>query len=241
MIALALLVAAAAAPNESDAHLMVEIVATAAQRDGVEVISQGDVKRAASLDAERQLAGDCSESCMSEVAAAMGARMVLDVTLGTLADDVVATVNLYDTGEAKSQRRVVRADSVPDLVPLTEQAVKETVAAATARKPPSATWKLLVLDVKLQVQDQAPPPVLGIAGGVALGAGVLAAGAGAILDLASVGASDEANAKQTPAALAVQRRGDSDALATGALVSYAAGGVLVVAGAGLLVAQLAGE
>jgi hypothetical protein len=236
LVALAL---AASAPTQADAKLLGELLANAAQSTRTEVVSQGDVKRAADLDADRQLAGDCSESCMSEVAAAMGARFVLDANLGTLGDETVCTLSLYDSSSAKSERRVVRAATINALMPLAEAQTKEAVGAAVGKLPAGPAIKVLVLDVTLRAPEkEAGPPVLGIVGGVGLGVGALAAGGGVVADVLSVQMANGAAAKSTAAKDATAQRGTSDALAVGALVGYVGGAIALVAGTGFVVAQL---
>jgi hypothetical protein len=230
---------AADVPTDTDARLLGELLANAAQHKQTEVVSQGDVKRAADLDAERQMLGDCSESCMAEVAAAMGARLVLEASLGSIGDETVCTLSLYDSSSSKSERRIVRAGSTEAIMPLAEAETKALVSAAVAALPPSPPTKLLVLDVALRAPaEEAGAPVLGILGGVGLSVGALVAGGAVFADVLSVQLASGAAKTSTPAGEATAQRGTSDTLATVALASYIGGALALVAGAGLVIAQV---
>jgi len=74
--------------------------------------------------------GDCSDSCMAEVAAAMGARYVVDATLGQSGSDVVCTIAFYDSMASSSERRIVRDPDVATVQKNAEAATRELIAAA---------------------------------------------------------------------------------------------------------------
>ncbi len=86
-----------------------------------DVITGQDLRQMAKLEVEKQKTGCVDNSCLSELAGAMGARYVVFGKVGKLADRTIITLNLFDSKEAKAvDRAVVSAPdigSVPDLLP----------------------------------------------------------------------------------------------------------------------------
>ncbi|MCC7110695.1 MAG: hypothetical protein IT382_15485 [Deltaproteobacteria bacterium] len=72
----------------------------------VDVISSEDVRQAVAREAERRELNDCSdESCLAEIAEALGAQLTLYGTAGRLGELVIVNVNLYDARAARSVGR----------------------------------------------------------------------------------------------------------------------------------------
>lgn len=72
----------------------------------VDVISSEDVRQALAREAERREITDCSdESCLAEIAEALGAQLTLYGTAGRLGELVIVNVNLYDARAARSVGR----------------------------------------------------------------------------------------------------------------------------------------
>ena len=86
-----------------------------------DVITGQDLRQMAQLEVEKQKSGCMDNSCLSELAGAMGARYVVFGKVGKLAERTIITLNLFDSKEAKAvDRAVVSAPdigSVPDLLP----------------------------------------------------------------------------------------------------------------------------
>ena len=86
-----------------------------------DVITGQDLRQMAKLEVEKQKTGCVDNSCLSQLAGAMGARYVVFGKVGKLADRTIITLNLFDSKEAKAvDRAVVSAPdigSVPDLLP----------------------------------------------------------------------------------------------------------------------------
>lgn len=78
-----------------------------------EVVSSADMRRMMDLEAARETA-DCTdgESCMAEIAAALGAERVLFGTVGKLGDTTVITLDLFDAAENRAigRRSIQSAD-----------------------------------------------------------------------------------------------------------------------------------
>ena len=88
-----------------------------------DVITALDLRQLAELEVDKQKAG-CSdnESCLSELAGAMGARYVVYGDVGKLGTKVIVALNLFDSEEARAvDREVLTANSlgdVPDNLPM---------------------------------------------------------------------------------------------------------------------------
>ena len=125
-----------------------------------DVVSSGDVRTLLGLERQRQMAGcaEESESCLTELAGALGARFVMSGSLAQLGDAVQLTLQTLDTRTARPVGRATRI--APDLASLNGQ-LPWVLAEATATPPPQAPSRVL-------------PITLVSAGGAAVvGAGVL--------------------------------------------------------------------
>jgi hypothetical protein len=102
-------------------------VATALARNhDVDVVSVADLRRLVELEGERRLLGCSSESCLSEVADALGARYVLHGQAGTLDKSMVLQLSIYDAEASRTAS--TRQAHAADLEGLA-RAVPGTVAA----------------------------------------------------------------------------------------------------------------
>jgi hypothetical protein len=185
------------------------IISTAVARDGrFAPASMQDLRTMVELESNRA-ALDCSQqSCLADLAAAMGSRYVLYGELGQLGSTLIVNLNLYDATRASSiARHTARAATVEALPDVLPPAV-EVLLAALEEKPP------------------APDPLV-IGGGIVLGAGALVAVGSGIG--AGVASSIVATADQAPQAKV-------DALGAGRwLLGGFFVGALVAAGGGVLV------
>ena len=121
----------------------------ASYEDHFEIITNSDMRQMVALEAEKQSMGCADDSsCLAELAGAMGARFVMFGEVGKLGKNIIITVNLFDSQEAKAAGRViVRAkslDEVPDKIPpaltkLVKKFVPQTPVAAAVVSPPSST------------------------------------------------------------------------------------------------------
>lgn len=93
------------------------VVAGLAEFRTLDVLSGEDVRRLADLEASRMSAG-CSDdaSCLSEIAGALGAQLVVFGAVGKLGEATVVSLNLFDSQKAQALGRVTtqtkRADQL---------------------------------------------------------------------------------------------------------------------------------
>jgi hypothetical protein len=90
---------AAHAVTPAEGEVLTTMVATAASNDPrIDVVTMADLQKVVALAAERELF-DCkaAEACLGEVAAAMDAAAVLHGKIGTLGEQVVLNLSLFDT------------------------------------------------------------------------------------------------------------------------------------------------
>ena len=127
------------APEDADAATRL-VAAAAAEVDGVVVMSSADLRRLASLEADRFKAGcDDDASCMAELAGALGAERVLYGSLSRLGSTTTVVLSLYDAQTTKVTRRsfdVADMGAMPSLlrVSTTELLGGEVKAAAPAAR-----------------------------------------------------------------------------------------------------------
>ena len=98
-------------PSVVDAATLSTITSTVAaavsRRRGLNVLTAQDVKNLVDIEAQKQMLGCTtgSESCLAEVANAMGAELVLSGDVGKLGSSFVINLNLFDAGKARSLGR----------------------------------------------------------------------------------------------------------------------------------------
>lgn len=93
--------------DAADADAATRVVAAAAAEiEGVSVMSAADIRRLASLEADRLSAG-CEQdtSCMAEIAGAMGAEQILFGSLSRLGSTTTVVLSLYNARTTKVARR----------------------------------------------------------------------------------------------------------------------------------------
>jgi hypothetical protein len=151
MILLAL-VLAAAAPTADDARFITSIVASAvADHPRVDVITQEDVRKAVAVEAERQSLGCSEQSCLAEVASAMGARIVVFGSVGTFADDYAVEVSAFDAETASSLgRAVLNGPSLKDVAAEAKERAAGFRDKGIAGLGSEGRLRVLVLDFELR-------------------------------------------------------------------------------------------
>jgi len=259
MIALAIAaLLASAPPTANDGVVLTGLLATAATDvSGVDVLTPADLRAALSLEGERQIIGcGATESCLAEIAAALDARAILYGTLGTLGDELVVQLNLFDSQRATSAGRAsVRGKDISAIAGPAEAKTKELVRAFFTKNGGQSV-KLLVLDLEVIGVTSAPTasadkpttadadaelPWLTIGGASAAGLGVIGVVVGAIFDAAAITSATRAAEPSLSVKDARAAYAESDSNATAAIVSYAAGAVLVVGGLALVVVDVMQE
>jgi len=112
----------------------------------LDVMSSVDIKRLVDLEAQKQSAGCDADSCLSEIAGAMGAELVFFGQAGKLGSTIVLTLNVYDAkkSEAVGRQPIEARDlgQLPDLVgPAIDRMVQplfQTLRAGTTVAPVGA-------------------------------------------------------------------------------------------------------
>jgi len=71
----------------------------------IDVVANADVRRMMELEGEKQAVGCGDNSCLADIAGAMGARLVVFGSAGKLGQTLVVHLNLYDSQKAQSVGR----------------------------------------------------------------------------------------------------------------------------------------
>jgi hypothetical protein len=100
------------------------------EKTGVfQVRTASDVRGAMDLEAEKSAMGCDTDSCLAEIAGAMGASYVAHGTVGSLGKTTLVTVSLYHHAKAKSLgRQRVQVEDRGKLPQVMDEMVKELVA-----------------------------------------------------------------------------------------------------------------
>jgi len=240
-LAVCFLVAGAQSSQEVSATLTEVTTVAASQLAGAEVLSTRDIERLVALESEKQLLG-CTDStaCLAEVAGAMGARLVIFGELGSLDDQLLLTLNLYDANHAKSvARQIVRgptltavADGIDDAIRLLVTPTLATIDAKPVR--------LLVMQMRNLRSDTAavvpPPPAmsgLSLVGVTGVGLGLAAAAVGGAFGVLAINNDGAANKPDTTQVDAVALESTRDQQALVANILYASGAIVALGGAAL--------
>jgi hypothetical protein len=186
---------AAPRADDSTALLTSLVVTSLSNEPGFEVLASEDVRKQVELEGDRQLAGceDGSNSCLAELAGALGARVVVYGKLGQLGDSIVLTLNLFDSSDNKAAGRAIVRDSKVDLVANGVPGAVHTIVAAYRADHPvvdETRTRVLVLDIEGSLAPAPPPPAQNtlFVPGVAIAAvgGVLALAGSASLAVSGV-------------------------------------------------------
>lgn len=235
------------AVSADDGRLLTSLVASAAAKDArVDVVTAADLRAAVDLEADASRAGCDVTSCLAEVAAAMDAGAVLHGTIGTLGDNVVLNLSLFDSSTATSVGRAsAKANDVTSIGNGVDAAVAEVLKNVAAVKDGKRV-RVLVLD--LEVLGNVAPVAVAVAEPgfpVLSGIGIGVAGLGVIGVVVAVGAelvAGDANGKlankdtdATAVAGLVSTRADA---ANAGKIAWPVGAVLLIGGAALAAVPL---
>jgi hypothetical protein len=94
----------------------------------LDVLTRGDVARLMELNGDRQGVGCQVESCLAELAGALGAQHVVYGDLGRLGSNYVLNLSLFDTTTARAMSRVAVQGTLDDLGPRVPVAARELIA-----------------------------------------------------------------------------------------------------------------
>jgi hypothetical protein len=112
----------------------------AGKTPGFDAISQAEITAMLNVQKQKQLLGCADESCLAEIGGALGAKLVLNGTLGKLGDSYVLSLQLLDTHQGKIQARESRTitGSLEALV----AAAKDLTNRLLTGKPLDTTGKI---------------------------------------------------------------------------------------------------
>lgn len=184
------LIAATTADADSAALLTEMVTAALGKEQKLDVLASADVRRQLEVESSKQVLGCAEEqSCLAEIANAMGARYVVYGKLGMLDDVVVLTLHLFDSEKAQAAGRVVVKDKgLSALSDKVEPAVRELTAGLVSQLADGSRVRVLVLDVeapRATVEPATAAPLSAMAwagwGGVLGGAIGAAVGVGAFV------------------------------------------------------------
>lgn len=210
--------------SKDDAHFVTaEIARTLAEPATVNVLSAADLRRLASLESDKQAMGCEAQSCLAELANAMGAEYVVFGTVGRIDEQFMLEVSLFAAVAARPVgRRDVKASSLSLLLKRTP---REVHALAGELLPPYAGPD----------EDEASgPSALLIAGGVT-------AGVGAMVALVGAGGAGFAASRVLDDKVAARERNDAKGIGAIATIGAGAGGALAAVGVGLVALGWGGE
>ncbi len=111
----------------------------------LDIIASDDVERLAALEGDRQNVGCTDNSCLAELAGAIGARYVVFGDVGKLGDVVIVQLNLFDSQTAQALTRVtVQANSMSELPRALQPRVHELAAplVSSTTSPAASTGTL---------------------------------------------------------------------------------------------------
>lgn len=123
------------------ANIASGILSTAvADLGGFTPVTMQDLRTMVALEGNREALGCNVESCLADVASAMGSRFVIYGEIGQLGNLLVINLNLYDASAAASiARHTARApspDALPDVLPPAVRELFGELASPPAGPPP---------------------------------------------------------------------------------------------------------
>jgi TolB-like protein len=152
------------------------LAAHVSRDDRLEVVSSEDMRRALDVESQKRALGCDEESCLAEIAEALGAQLTIYGTVGKLGELVIVNVSLYDARASRSVgRETIESRSLEGLPAALRAAGDRLVARLPGFAP------------------QAPPPSafpgpLFLTGTVVGGAGLLTGAAAGLVALLSAAA-----------------------------------------------------
>lgn len=233
-----------AAPVDPDAATMTSMIAdVAARADGVSVVTRADLAQLLEMEANQQLVGcdDAATSCMAEVAAALGAEIIVRGELGVVDDQRSLTLSVLNGSDLSTTARAfVRGRTLSALGDEAARVLPGLIVKVKSTTTSGKSTRVFVTDVVRTtiagphepiVTDNTPvnwPLPLGV---VTAAVGVVGLGAAGFtewqLQRAKEALAATGDDRLTPAA-AVAKQGE---IATASTI----GKVLWIAGAGLAV------
>jgi len=149
-IAVLPIAAGEAIPEKAAASLTETLAAELRQQSGGEVVTSRDLTGLLSLEKQKQALGCGTDSCLAELAGALGAERVVSGDVAKLGESLLLQVRLLDASRARvvaqAHRRFKKGtfddllDALPAMVgELLQRGAPPAVAGAPRAPPPSAT------------------------------------------------------------------------------------------------------
>lgn len=117
------------------------VAAAMARSAGLDVVSEADLRRMIELEGQRELLGCNTESCLTEVAGALGARYVLHGRVGTLERELLLQLAIFDASTSRTvasrQTSAGSADALSRAVPALVDALMADLGGTPAAAPRS--------------------------------------------------------------------------------------------------------
>ncbi len=140
----------------------------------IEVVSATDVRRLAELEGDKQAMGCADNSCLADLAGAMGARYVVFGDVGKLGSLMILNLNLFDSTKAVAVNRVtVKASGAEDLAGKLDAGVRDLVAPLFGAPPVAAASTVTAPPTPVDDGKTSPALIWGLIGG---GAAVVVGG-----------------------------------------------------------------
>jgi hypothetical protein len=119
------------------AALVTAVLGTSFEQTGIfQVRTESDVRQAMDFEADKESMGCDTDSCLAEIAGAMGAQFVAHGTVGALGNTTLVTVSLYEHAKAKSLgRERVQVEDKAKLPEKMDEMVKSLVAGTGLEVP----------------------------------------------------------------------------------------------------------
>jgi len=104
----------------------------------VSVVTRKDIERIIELESDKELAGCDYESCVSELAEALGADYFITATWAALGGEEILQMNIFANNQSEPLKRVSRS-----LTPKNIRAqIDEALCMSRRLRPPSFCWLL---------------------------------------------------------------------------------------------------
>jgi hypothetical protein len=155
----------------------------------LDVVTSADLAMMANLEGQRQMLGCEENSCLSELAGALGARYIVYGRLGVVEDIVVLQLNLFDSQQAQIiNRQDLRGAGLKATLTQIEEAVDKLIAPIAKSRPAPTKKPDPIAAAQPAPEAEAAADeggvlgtVLLISGGGLLVVGILGAVAGAVV------------------------------------------------------------
>jgi hypothetical protein len=193
----------------------------AVQIDGIEVVSQAEIKKMVALEAARSDVGCDTSSCLAELAGALGAQLVLFGSVSQLGKTTTVALSLFDSRSSQIVRDTLTVNDVgrlPDELPPRARALVEKGGVKIVARPKQEPRPI-------EPMDLSPLYYAGLGGVIVGGAALIGGGLVATLNEVAI---------QDPNVSGETKRAAQEAGKFG-LILAGTGVVLVGVGAVLLV------